>query len=134
MKLFITLTFLIPILSSAQTSKDTSICPCSYINSLEIPKQARDNNICGTIIVEIEVNTLGRQCNPKVIKGLGYGCDEAALTMVKIDITNRNECRKKCGFIKQKPEKLKQFITFICPEQEEIEDYVYPLFAAEILC
>jgi hypothetical protein len=121
MKSFFSLLFLIPTLSFAQMRKDLKNCPCTYVRSIEYPKKARDNNICGTVIVEIEVDSLGIQRNPRVTKGLGYGCDEAALKAVSIDIVNRNECKRKCGLIKQQPEKLNQVITFQCLDKEYIE-------------
>jgi hypothetical protein len=122
MKLFFFLLFLIPTLSFAQMQKDLKNCPCSYVRSIEYPKKARDNNICGSVIIEIEVDSLGIQRNPKIITGLGYGCDEAALKTVSIDIVNRNECKRKCGLTKQQPEKLKQVITFQCLTKEDMED------------
>jgi TonB family protein len=129
MKLLFTLILFMPITLFAQQpnasnkfGKDTTYCPCSYTRTLQYPKRASDNKICGTVIIEIEVDTLGIQSNPKVLKGLGFGCDEAALKMVNIDIVNRNQCRRKCGLKKQQPEKLKQTITFECAEKEYIDD------------
>jgi TonB family protein len=47
------------------------------------PEDARKNNIKGDVIVSFTVDVDGQVKNPKIIKGLGYGCDEAAIELVK---------------------------------------------------
>lgn len=55
-----------------------------YIKTrLNIPKEARKNNIDGTVQVQFIVGSAGTISNPRISKGLGYGCDEAALALVK---------------------------------------------------
>lgn len=52
--------------------------------NLEYPQEAIDNKIQGFVTVKITVNENGEISNPTIIKGLGYGCDEEALRLVKI--------------------------------------------------
>ena len=47
------------------------------------PEDAKKNNIKGDVIVSFPVDFDGQIKNPKIIKGLGYGCDEAAIELVK---------------------------------------------------
>lgn len=51
--------------------------------AIKYPEKARLNNIEGRVFVQFIVDTEGRVQNPEVIRGLGYGCDEAALEAVK---------------------------------------------------
>lgn len=50
---------------------------------LQIPKEAQKNKVNGTVQVQFIVNTGGTISNAKISKGLGYGCDEAAIALVK---------------------------------------------------
>jgi TonB family protein len=50
---------------------------------LTYPDSARQNFIQGTVKVEIEVNELGDVVSATLVQGLGYGCDEAVLGLVK---------------------------------------------------
>lgn len=47
------------------------------------PRQARNNNVEGVVYIRFIVNGDGSLSNPIVIKGLGYGCDEEALRLVR---------------------------------------------------
>lgn len=47
------------------------------------PKQARDANIEGRVLVQFIINEKGEVENPEVIRGIGGGCDEEALRVVK---------------------------------------------------
>ena len=47
------------------------------------PEQARQHHINGVVMVEFTIDKNGQVMNPKIVKGLGYGCDEEALKMVK---------------------------------------------------
>lgn len=47
------------------------------------PQQAVENNIEGKVYVIVVVDSAGNQLCTKVIKSLGYGCDEEALRLVK---------------------------------------------------
>jgi len=48
------------------------------------PKQALENKIEGFVYLTYDVDHLGNVTDAKVIKGLGYGCDEEALRLVKM--------------------------------------------------
>jgi protein TonB len=47
------------------------------------PKEARENKIEGKVIVQFIINEDGSASDFKVIKGIGYGCDEAAVEAFK---------------------------------------------------
>jgi protein TonB len=47
------------------------------------PETARQAGIEGTVIVQFIVSETGSVINPKVIRGIGGGCDEAAIEAVK---------------------------------------------------
>ncbi len=53
-------------------------------DNLKYPKQALKNNIEGVVYLSIKVNDSGNVVSAKVIKGIGYGCDEEALRLVKM--------------------------------------------------
>jgi len=56
----------------------------SYIiNNLKYPKQALEHRIEGFVYVEFTVNDMGRVVDAKVEKGIGYGCDEEAIRLIK---------------------------------------------------
>ncbi len=55
----------------------------TYINkNLKYPQQAIDNNIKGTVVLEISINNDGSINNITVIKGLGNGCDAEAMRLI----------------------------------------------------
>ncbi len=45
---------------------------------ISYPKEARENEIEGTVIVRAFVDRDGEVLNAEVVEGIGYGCDEAA--------------------------------------------------------
>ncbi|WP_127122584.1 energy transducer TonB [Chryseotalea sanaruensis] len=47
------------------------------------PEQARKNKIEGKVIIQFIINADGTSSDFKVIKGIGYGCDEAAVEAFK---------------------------------------------------
>lgn len=47
------------------------------------PKEARENKIEGKVIVQFIINKDGTPTDFKVIQGIGYGCDEAAVEAFK---------------------------------------------------
>lgn len=51
--------------------------------NLRYPALARENNIGGKVIVEFVVNEDGSISNIKLIRGIGSGCDEEAMRVVK---------------------------------------------------
>lgn len=50
---------------------------------LVYPEQARQNGIEGTVKVEISISALGDVESVTLVKGLGYGCDEAVVELLK---------------------------------------------------
>lgn len=55
-----------------------------YINAnVVVPKKARRNNVKGNVVVSFFVNESGSLSNINVVNGLGYGCDEEAIRVVK---------------------------------------------------
>lgn len=50
---------------------------------LRYPNEARDKNISGKVIVKFVVDTEGYIKNAEVIRGIGAGCDEEALRVVR---------------------------------------------------
>lgn len=47
------------------------------------PKEARKNKIEGKVIIQFIINADGTTSDFKVIKGIGFGCDEAAVEAFK---------------------------------------------------
>lgn len=52
-------------------------------NSLRYPQQALENNVKGRVTVSFTVYTDGKVDEFNVLKGLGYGCDEEVIRLVK---------------------------------------------------
>lgn len=48
------------------------------------PEQARKNSVKGKVFLQVYINENGEVVFAEVLKGLGYGCDEAALRAVKL--------------------------------------------------
>lgn len=51
-------------------------------DNLEYPPMARENNIQGRVVVQFVVDENGKITKAKIVKGIGWGCDEAALKVV----------------------------------------------------
>jgi TonB family protein len=52
-------------------------------NSIRYPQQALDNKVKGRVTVQFTVRSDGSLDEFNVIKGLGYGCDEEVMRLVK---------------------------------------------------
>ncbi len=52
--------------------------------NLRYPTIAKENNIKGNVIVSFNLRETGYPENPKIIKGLGYGCDDEVLRVIKL--------------------------------------------------
>jgi protein TonB len=52
-------------------------------DNLVCPKEAKKNGIRGNVLVQFIVEKDGQLSAIKVIKGLGYGCDEAVISCLK---------------------------------------------------
>lgn len=53
-------------------------------NNLQYPKEAMEAGVEGSVVVEYEVNDNGDVVSPRVLKGLGHGCDEEAMRLVRM--------------------------------------------------
>jgi TonB family protein len=51
--------------------------------SINYPKKAADNNIEGAVVVSFDIDSTCAVVNVRLIKGIGYGCDEEAIKSVK---------------------------------------------------
>lgn len=51
--------------------------------SIQYPSRAKQQNTQGKVFVEFVVNPLGEPVNVKVVKGIGSGCDEEAIRVVR---------------------------------------------------
>ncbi|MBW6478727.1 MAG: energy transducer TonB [Bacteroidales bacterium] len=52
--------------------------------NLTYPKAAIENKIEGDVIIRYKVSDNGEVYEPAIVKGLGYGCDEEAIRLVKM--------------------------------------------------
>lgn len=52
-------------------------------SNLRYPSQAAENNIQGKVFISFVVEKDGRISDVKIIKGVGYGCDEEAMRVIK---------------------------------------------------
>ncbi len=51
---------------------------------IDFPKEAGEKKISGTVYISFVVDKNGKAVNHKVKKGIGYGCDEEAMRVVKL--------------------------------------------------
>lgn len=51
--------------------------------NLKYPSQAKEKGVEGTVIVSFVVKADGSVSNPEILRGIGAGCDEEALRVVK---------------------------------------------------
>ncbi|MCB9207463.1 MAG: TonB family protein [Ignavibacteriales bacterium] len=69
-------------------SCEFEICPKpigginELLKTLKYPTQAKRNNISGDVEIEAKINDLGFVISAEVVKGIGYGCDEAAKSAI----------------------------------------------------
>ena len=89
-------------------------------SNLKYPEEALKNNIQGTVFIHYDVNDNGDVINTSVVKGLGYGCDEEGLRIVKLlkyDKVKNTGQRVKVS--------MKINIIFWLPQTNIITDYKY---------
>lgn len=71
----------------SEHSAQPTVSPDDYVEylqkNLKKSKQAIDNQIVGNVTVEFNVNKEGKLSDFKIIKSLGYGCDEEAIRVIK---------------------------------------------------
>lgn len=51
-------------------------------DNLRYPKEALEAGIQGKVLVEYEIDDNGFVHNPRVLNGIGYGCDEEAVRVI----------------------------------------------------
>jgi len=79
---------------------------------MSYPKKAQDNKISVTVIIEFDRDSTCVFSNPKVIKGLGYGCDEETMRAANQMINSGKKCAVKCRGQKCSNGKIKKTFTF----------------------
>ena len=52
--------------------------------TIQYPQQAAENAIQGTVYVQFVVNSIGNITDAKILRGIGGGCDEEALRVIKM--------------------------------------------------
>ncbi|MFC2102657.1 energy transducer TonB [Bacteroidota bacterium] len=52
--------------------------------NLRYPVPALEANVEGSVLVEYDIHDNGTVGNPRVLKGLGYGCDEEAIRVINL--------------------------------------------------
>ena len=53
-------------------------------NKMVYPEKAKETGLEGTVLVRYAVNYKGQVVDAKIVSGLGLGCDEEALRLVKL--------------------------------------------------
>lgn len=99
--------------------------------NLRYPEEAKAAKIEGKVIVAYDVNDNGKVSNAHIIKGLGYGCDEEAMRVIRLfpfgKVNNRKirvKVTKKTTIIFKIPiPKVKYTLT---PEKKSIDPKVKP--------
>lgn len=71
----------------SEHSAQPTISPDDYLEylqkNLKKSKQSIDNQIIGNVTVEFKVSKEGKLSDFKIIKSMGYGCDEEAIRVIK---------------------------------------------------
>ena len=112
MKIFFILPFITINLISFSQETDSANCNCSYSYSVRYPKKAQENKIGGTVMIEFDMDSTCVLTNPKIIKGLGYGCDEEAMRVANQMKNNLRKCAAKCPGKKCTNTKIKLPLNF----------------------
>ncbi|WP_460637141.1 energy transducer TonB [Larkinella harenae] len=75
------------------------------------PKEARKNSIQGRVLVNFRIDSLGYvpDSTVRILRGLGYGCDEEAVRLIK------NMARWKPGTVSGKPVPVNYNIPVLFP-------------------
>ncbi|MEN0006878.1 MAG: energy transducer TonB [Bacteroidota bacterium] len=51
---------------------------------LTYPKEALKSKVEGTVVLQYDIDHTGKVIDAKVLSGIGYGCDEEAVRLVKL--------------------------------------------------
>jgi TonB family protein len=92
---------------------------------LAYPAQALENGIQGTVYLSFVVDHMGRVIEVKVLKGIGYGCDEEACRVIRLLQYNKVRNRG----IRLRAE-IKTGIRFILPLVTTGVQYTYSVTPA----
>lgn len=77
-------------IAQTQTTPESEGSDKAIFSKLNYPEQARAANISGYVTVEFTIGTDGHATDISVVKGLGYGCDEEAIRVIKaVNFTNK---------------------------------------------
>ncbi len=94
-------------------------------NNLQYPKEALEAGVEGSVVIEYEINDEGNVVSARVLKGLGHGCDEEALRLVRMlsfeKVKNRGVRVKVTTKTKIFFTLPKVNITYSAPEKKEPE-------------
>ena len=69
--------------------------------NLKYPQKAVDAGVEGKVFISFTVNKDGSASNYKIVKGIGYGCDEAALEALKASKLQWDPAVKEGKFVSQ---------------------------------
>lgn len=94
----------IKIVKPSESSASAKENPCFSSLNLTYPQLAKDKKISGTVIISCDIDTTCSIVNRKIVTGLGYGCDEAALQALDQMESNNKRCYSSAC----KPEKNKK--------------------------
>ena len=75
----------------------------AIMDNIVYPEQAKENDIQGTVKVRVFIDRYGEVTHAEVVKGIGYGCDEAAKVALYY-------AQFKPGLIKGKPVKVQMVV------------------------
>ncbi len=53
-------------------------------DNLKYPEEAIKNKIEGTVVAKYKIDYKGKVSDIKILKGIGYGCDEEAIRVIKL--------------------------------------------------
>ena len=99
------------------------------IENQKYPDEAAKNKIEGLVYIGFDVDHMGRVSSPKVIHGLGFGCDEEAIRLVKLlkynssynrGVRVKKRMRLKIPFT-LRPEKLSLMYSYIENQESDAE-------------
>jgi len=83
-------------------------------STLSYPLKAQENNISGTVTVLFDIDSNCIIVNIRIVKGIGYGCDEESINALKQCrykfINGKRKCTEKFN--------LRQLFTFVQSEDE----------------
>lgn len=64
--------------------KEGKLAMFNYIiDNIQYPKKARKKGIQGTVYISFLIDTKGHVSEVKVLRGIGYGCDEEAIRVIQ---------------------------------------------------